>query len=150
MPLVSLTRATFRSAELGFLGVDVKTRTQTPRFWGDLCRAGLLVRPRCSSLPRLTSCWIVGKEKPPKSLKDLQLRWELSRRGWLDFSLGEKTRRCYQTTPDLSRAYTAPLSPRADRNRSSAAGGSAAATSSGISGSSSSTGGSSGAMVMRR
>ena len=34
MPFVRRTRATFRSAEFGFFGVEVKTRTQTPRFWG--------------------------------------------------------------------------------------------------------------------
>jgi hypothetical protein len=35
IPLVSLTRATFLSAEFGFFGVEVNTRTQTPRFCGD-------------------------------------------------------------------------------------------------------------------
>ena len=35
MPFVSRTRATLRSAEFGFFGVEVNTRTQTPRFWGD-------------------------------------------------------------------------------------------------------------------
>src|SRR5688500_8558815 len=34
MPLVSRTRAIFRSAELGFFGVIVATRVQTPRRWG--------------------------------------------------------------------------------------------------------------------
>jgi hypothetical protein len=34
IPLVSRTRATFRSAEFGFLGVVVYTRVQTPRFCG--------------------------------------------------------------------------------------------------------------------
>ena len=43
MPLVSRTRATLRSAEFGFFGVWVKTRTQTPRFCGLFCSAGLLV-----------------------------------------------------------------------------------------------------------
>jgi hypothetical protein len=32
--------ATLRSAELGFFGVVVYTRVQTPRFCGDLPRAG--------------------------------------------------------------------------------------------------------------
>ena len=32
MPFVSRTRATLRSAELGFFGVEMKTRMQTPRF----------------------------------------------------------------------------------------------------------------------
>ena len=36
MPLVSRTLATFRSAELGFFGVVVYTRTHTPRFCGQL------------------------------------------------------------------------------------------------------------------
>ena len=40
MPLVSLTRATLRNAEFGFLGVWVYTRVQTPRRWGEACSAG--------------------------------------------------------------------------------------------------------------
>jgi hypothetical protein len=43
MPLVSRTRATLRSAEFGFFGVWVNTRTQTPRFCGLTCSAGLFV-----------------------------------------------------------------------------------------------------------
>ena len=35
LPLVNRTRATFRSAEFGFLGVSVRTEMQTPRFCGD-------------------------------------------------------------------------------------------------------------------
>ena len=34
MPLVNRTRAILRSAELGFLGVMVRTWVHTPRFWG--------------------------------------------------------------------------------------------------------------------
>ena len=34
IPLVSLTRATLRSAELGFFGVTVFTCRHTPRFCG--------------------------------------------------------------------------------------------------------------------
>jgi hypothetical protein len=40
IPLVSRTRATFRNAEFGFLGVTVITLVQTPRFWGQLFNAG--------------------------------------------------------------------------------------------------------------
>src|SRR5881396_4217816 len=40
MPFVSRTRATLRSAELGFLGVVVYTRVHTPRFWGHDFSAG--------------------------------------------------------------------------------------------------------------
>src|SRR5689334_21425755 len=60
MPLVSRTRATLRSAEFGFFGVWVKTRTQTPRFCGLLCRAGLFVLLRTASRPLRTSWLIVG------------------------------------------------------------------------------------------
>lgn len=35
LPFVSRTRATFRRAEFGFLGVSVRTEMQTPRFCGD-------------------------------------------------------------------------------------------------------------------
>jgi hypothetical protein len=42
-PLVSRTRATFRRAELGFFGVVVYTRVQTPRFCGLLRIAGDLL-----------------------------------------------------------------------------------------------------------
>jgi hypothetical protein len=43
IPVVNLTRATFRNAELGFLGVDVYTRVQTPRFWGAPFSAGVVI-----------------------------------------------------------------------------------------------------------
>ena len=38
MPLDSFTRATLRSAEFGFLGVEVYTRVHTPRRWGAAMR----------------------------------------------------------------------------------------------------------------
>src|SRR5918996_5614851 len=38
MPLVRRTRATLRRAELGFFGVAVYTRVQTPRRWGAAIR----------------------------------------------------------------------------------------------------------------
>src|SRR5262245_17195910 len=60
MPLVSRTRATLRNAEFGFFGVWVKTRTQTPRFCGLSCRAGLFVLVRTLSRPLRTSWLIVG------------------------------------------------------------------------------------------
>src|SRR5215510_2047904 len=60
MPFVRRTRATFRSAELGFFGVWVNTRTQTPRFCGLFCSAGLLVLVRTLSRPLRTSWLIVG------------------------------------------------------------------------------------------
>jgi hypothetical protein len=51
MPLVRRTRQTFRSAELGFFGVVVYTRTQTPRFCGQALRAGDAVLKRAASRP---------------------------------------------------------------------------------------------------
>jgi hypothetical protein len=51
--VVSLTLATLRSAEFGFLGVVVKTRTQTPRRLGrplERRRLGLLGH-RLATLP---------------------------------------------------------------------------------------------------
>src|SRR6186713_3265606 len=60
MPLVSRTRATLRSAEFGFFGVCVNTRTHTPRFCGLLCSAGLFVLVRTLSRPLRTSWLIVG------------------------------------------------------------------------------------------
>src|SRR6266850_1075714 len=72
MPFVRRTRATFLRAELGFFGVDVKTRTQTPRFWGQAPSAGLLVRPRILSRPHFTSWLTVGIASwtpQPRSLK---------------------------------------------------------------------------------
>src|SRR5471030_2356125 len=60
MPLVSRTRATLRSAEFGFFGVCVNTRTHTPRFCGLLCSAGLFVLVRTASRPWRTNWLIVG------------------------------------------------------------------------------------------
>ena len=60
IPLVSRTRATFRSAEFGFLGVEVYTRVQTPRFCGQLCSAGLEVFQRGGFRPLRTSWLKVG------------------------------------------------------------------------------------------
>jgi hypothetical protein len=53
--LVSLTRATFLSAEFGFFGVVVYTLVHTPRLWGQLMSAGALVLDFWASLPRLTN-----------------------------------------------------------------------------------------------
>src|SRR5436190_5575802 len=62
--LVSLTRATLRSAELGFFGVVVYTRVHTPRRCGLPLRAGVLVLLTLSWRPLRTSCWIVGTGSP--------------------------------------------------------------------------------------
>src|SRR5215470_4981793 len=62
MPDVRRTRATLRSAELGFLGVWVNTRVHTPRRWGDPLSAGVFDFSGLVSRPLRTSCWIVGTE----------------------------------------------------------------------------------------
>src|SRR5687767_12389209 len=60
MPFVRRTRATLRSAEFGFFGVWVNTRTHTPRFCGLSCSAGLLVLVMTFARPFRTSWLIVG------------------------------------------------------------------------------------------
>ena len=62
VPVVNRTLATLRSAELGFLGVVVYTRVQTPRRWGAPRRAGVLDLSDLFSRPVRTSCAMVGKE----------------------------------------------------------------------------------------
>jgi hypothetical protein len=47
-------------AELGFLGVVVYTRVQTPRFCGQEFKAGALLLSSIVDLPFLTNCCIVG------------------------------------------------------------------------------------------
>ena len=64
IPFVSRTRATLRRAEFGFFGVCVKTRTQTPRFCGLSCSAGLFVFETIFLRPLRTSWLIVGTSTP--------------------------------------------------------------------------------------
>jgi uncharacterized membrane protein len=52
-------------AEFGFLGVIVKTRVQTPLFWGLRSNAGALLLYLLSVLPFLTSWFTVGKTPTP-------------------------------------------------------------------------------------
>jgi hypothetical protein len=64
--LVSRILATFLKAEFGFLGVVVKTRVQTPLFWGQSSNAGDLLLYRFSVLPFLTSWLKVGNKPTPQ------------------------------------------------------------------------------------
>src|SRR3989339_1917115 len=57
---VRRTRATFRSAEFGFLGVVVYTRVQMPRFCGLPRRAGAEVLEKTFDRPFLINWLIVG------------------------------------------------------------------------------------------
>lgn len=81
IPVVSRTRATFRKAELGFLGVEVYTRVHTPLFWGAPLSAGVLVFFFMRFLPFLTSWLIVGILSPKSSKIDtiscLSTKWLL-------------------------------------------------------------------------
>jgi len=56
----NLTRAIFRKAEFGFLGVVVETRVQTPRLCGAPESAGVVILLFLLLLPFLTSWLIVG------------------------------------------------------------------------------------------
>src|SRR5579871_1405104 len=59
-PLDRRTRATLRSAELGFLGVMILTCKQTPFFCGQPCNAGCLGRRNCGTRGFRTNWLIVG------------------------------------------------------------------------------------------
>src|SRR6476469_7877048 len=74
MPVVSRTRATLRSAELGFLGVWVNTRVQTPRRWGEPFSAGVFDFSALVLRPLRTSCWIVGTKSPRDASGEQDLR----------------------------------------------------------------------------
>src|SRR5580704_13774810 len=86
MPLVSRTRATLRSAEFGFFGVWVKTRTQTPRFCGLFCNAGLFVLLTIFFRPSRTSWLMVGinlKKKGARPFAGAERRKQGRHRGRL-------------------------------------------------------------------
>src|SRR5437764_13449124 len=94
MPDVRRTRATFRSAELGFLGVWVNTRVHTPRRWGEPFSAGVFDFSGLVSRPLRTSCWMVGNVL--LVLLRSSARWPACpRRAWDDRMLARGTR----TTP---------------------------------------------------
>src|SRR6516162_8078789 len=67
LPLVRRTRATFRKAELGFLGVVVYTRVHTPRFCGQASIAGTLLRASCHLRGLRMSWFIVGMVTTPSN-----------------------------------------------------------------------------------
>lgn len=72
IPFVNRTRATFRSAELGFFGVVVYTLVQTPLFCGLFWRAGdLLFHKTFSRLFRI-NWFIVGNQKHSLQSKKLE------------------------------------------------------------------------------
>src|ERR1700733_5001734 len=68
MPLDNRTRATFRRAEFGFLGVIVFTCKHTPRFWGQPNSAGCFGLRYCCRRGLRTSWFIVGISPSPIDL----------------------------------------------------------------------------------
>jgi hypothetical protein len=60
LPLDNRTRVIFRNAELGFLGVIVRTCKQTPCFCGQLSRTGALLNFRFFRRRFRTNWFIVG------------------------------------------------------------------------------------------
>src|SRR5579863_580420 len=83
IPFVSRTRATLRSAEFGFFGVVVYTRTQTPRRCGQALSAGELVFQRCALRPNFTSWLIVGMFRSKPREKHATPGRPRRRRGWI-------------------------------------------------------------------
>jgi hypothetical protein len=73
MLFVSLIRATFRIAELGFFGVVVNTRVQTPLFCGQESRAGDLLLYFLAFLPFLTNWLTVGNKTLLYSIDNFSL-----------------------------------------------------------------------------
>src|SRR4029077_20990318 len=69
MPFDKRTRATFRKAELGFLGVMVLTCKHTPRFCGQRCMAGCLGLRYCWRRGLGTSWLIVGIHHSRRSIQ---------------------------------------------------------------------------------
>src|SRR5262249_17060498 len=68
IPLVSRTRAIFRSAEFGFLGVIVDTRVHTPRFCGAPWSAGVFVFAAFVERPLRINWLTVGNESPKEEM----------------------------------------------------------------------------------
>src|SRR5262249_54700066 len=62
IPFVSRTRAIFRSAEFGFLGVIVDTRVHTPRRCGAPWSAGVFIFSRLDVRPLRISWLTVGMD----------------------------------------------------------------------------------------
>src|SRR5580704_18071556 len=84
--LVNRARATLRNAELGFLGVCVYTRMQTPRFSGQDWSAGDFVFVLIFSRPFRTNCANVGTALPQSRVLQISFHAGASRRmercGW--------------------------------------------------------------------
>src|SRR4030042_5529268 len=96
MPVTRRTLATLRNAELGFLGVTVMTRVQTPRFWGHDCNAGALFFLRTASRPLRTSWLIVGIPVLSRNVREsTNIRREMSTPppGWMGEGCRSEERR---------------------------------------------------------
>src|SRR5690242_11425472 len=99
-PVVSRTRATLRNAELGFFGVCVKTRVQTPRRCGEPFSAGVFVFSALVSRPLRTSWAIVGTRVPSREFGRASgdrfgagpVRGRYARGGWAPKAYGTNAR----------------------------------------------------------
>ena len=110
-PLVSLTLATFRIAELGFLGVVVYTRVQTPRFCGHCskcCDLDLLI---LGCLGLRISCCIVGIQYTPyisiccHTANTVQLKFTLRVRNAKNRNRLKSIKRRGSSTEDQSKSF---------------------------------------------
>lgn len=88
-PFESFTRATFRLAELGFLGLAIKICVQTPFFWGELSRRGDFESSLrwCGFFRRIA--WFMVAEAGREAWKE---------RSWWDTERGEKVT-CLESRP---------------------------------------------------
>jgi hypothetical protein len=80
-PFESRTRAIFRKAEFGFLGVMVRTWRQTPRFWGHPSNNGDLLFRRTFFLGFRTSWLNVGMANASSMIKFQSLQSFLTQEG---------------------------------------------------------------------
>jgi hypothetical protein len=88
IPFVSRTRAIFRSAEFGFLGVIVDTRVHTPRFCGAPWSAGVFVFSRLEVRPLRISWLTVGNESPKEERKGTESLRAKTRHGQMPLPHG--------------------------------------------------------------
>src|SRR5262249_50264567 len=102
MLLVNRTRAIFRSAELGFLGVWVLTCTHTPRRCGQDCSAGLEVLYLTALRPLRTNWLIVGIF----SARSIFRRWANVRRPQLPILPAKKD---FRFRRDASCKHSSPI-----------------------------------------
>ena len=112
IPFVSRTRATFLKAELGFFGVEMKTRIHTPRFWGHPCKAGLSVFMLIFFRPFRTSWLIVGNlVSSAKSFKSLKITMQGRHQPCIEHNLTSLPEIGHQCQANLLRLFAGNRAP---------------------------------------